>query len=191
MRRIKLPCKIYPTGSIGGGLPVGYQECAWLETNGSQWIDTGVVPNLDEDIEIQWCSYGNGGPMWGSDNYVHQIGYLRIFSALAQGNYIHIPGKTFTGTYTAATGNFVLTADGITPSVVPRGDDACAVPMYLFRRYTGSSGERGRVMYAKIGTHHFVPALHVARQEGVMIDVSTGAVYHNKGTGSFTWQVKN
>ena len=190
MRSIKLPCKTYPTGSVGGGLPVGYQECDWLETDGSQWIDTGIIPDWNEDIEIQWCSYGGGWSMWGSDNYVYQIGYLRIFSTSAQGNYYHVAGKTFTGTYTASTGNFVISSDGITLSVVPRGDDACAVPMYLFRRYTGLSGERGRVMYAKIGTHHFVPALHINTQEGVMVDVSTGMVYHNKGTGAFTWQVK-
>lgn len=81
--------------------------------------------------------------MWGSDNYVHQIGYLRIFNTLAQGGYTHVAGKTFTGTYTASTGNFVISSDGITLSVVPRGDDACAVPMCICSEDTQEAQVKG------------------------------------------------
>lgn len=190
MRMIKLPCKTFPIGSVEAGLPSGYSECDWLESDGYQWIDTGVVPNWDEDIEIQWCSYGGGTPVWGADNFVYQGGYLRIFSLSGESSYRHADGRVYTGTYTASTGMFLLTTDYDAPVYRPRGNAECQAPLHLFKRYTNSSRVRGRIMYAKIGTHHFVPALSVRGQEGVMIDISTGAVYHNKGTGAFTWQVK-
>lgn len=191
MRRIKLPCKTYPTGSVGSGLPPGYQECDWLESDGYQWIDTGIIPNWNEDIEIQWCSYGGETPVWGADNFVYQAGYLRIFSLSGIQRYAHVDGRIYTGAYAASTGVFTLTTDYDSPVYQDRSSDACQANMHLFKRFSHMYSTRGRIMYAKMGTHHFVPALHTASNEGVMVDISTGVVYHNKGIGAFTWQVKS
>lgn len=42
------------TGSGGGGdLPEGYRRCDYIQFNGAQWIDTGIIGN--QDTQIHTC----------------------------------------------------------------------------------------------------------------------------------------
>ena len=49
----------YTNGPIN--LPAGYTKCVYLQSDGTQWIDTGVIPNADTGLyaEIQRLNYGN------------------------------------------------------------------------------------------------------------------------------------
>lgn len=42
-------------------LPAGYKKCAYLQSNGTQWIDTGIIPNADTGLYLkaQHLSYGD------------------------------------------------------------------------------------------------------------------------------------
>lgn len=40
------------TGTFGYGDRIGYREIEYIESNGTQYIDTGVVPNSNTDIDI-------------------------------------------------------------------------------------------------------------------------------------------
>ena len=44
---MSIPCKIRP---VGGGLPTGYKRVEYLESTGTQYIDTGYVPDNESGI---------------------------------------------------------------------------------------------------------------------------------------------
>lgn len=51
-------------------LPAGYTKCVYLQSNGTQWIDTEVIPNTDTGIyiEAQHLSYGDHPPIGSWEN---------------------------------------------------------------------------------------------------------------------------
>ena len=51
-------------------LPAGYIKCVYLQSNGTQWIDTEVIPNADTGVYIktQHLNYGDYNPFGSWEN---------------------------------------------------------------------------------------------------------------------------
>ena len=54
-RRIEVPRQ------GGGGLPEGYKELEYIQSSGTQYIDTGFTPNQETKAELDFQMIGNGG----------------------------------------------------------------------------------------------------------------------------------
>lgn len=51
-------------------LPAGYTKCSYLQSDGTQWIDTGYIPNTDTgvSIKLQHLSYGDFIPFGAQES---------------------------------------------------------------------------------------------------------------------------
>ena len=51
-------------------LPAGYTKCVYLQSNGTQWIDTGIIPNADTGLYLraQHLNYGDFVPFGSWEN---------------------------------------------------------------------------------------------------------------------------
>lgn len=41
-------------------LPIGYKECKYLESTGTQYIDTNIIPTNDMGIKVKYCYTASG-----------------------------------------------------------------------------------------------------------------------------------
>ena len=41
-------------------LPIGYKECKYLESTGTQFIDTNIIPTNDMGIKVKYCYTASG-----------------------------------------------------------------------------------------------------------------------------------
>lgn len=52
-------------GVLWKGLPSGYTRLDYIETTGTQWIDTGFIPNQDSRVVCEFVRLGGDG-IWGT-----------------------------------------------------------------------------------------------------------------------------
>ena len=52
----------------GGGLPEGYTAVDYLQSSGTQWIDTGYKYGIDSDTEVKFGTYANGTLLGAQDS---------------------------------------------------------------------------------------------------------------------------
>lgn len=215
-----IPCK-NPDGVVGlydtiGGqfyttplaeepveLPSGYTQVAYLQSSGTQWIDTGFKPNQDTrfvaDVMVTGTSlaymYGARGTQ--SENYNPRQGAM-FNNTLFRSDYGNGMGVTFSSALT--TGNrytvdqdknvCTIDSESVTNTAltfqskytaylfgINEGNSAkyiCTMRAYSFRIY--DNGELVRRM---------IPARNSAGTLG-MYDVIGKTFYTNKGSGTFT-----
>lgn len=80
---------------VGGGLPTGYKRVDFLESTGTQWIDTGYVPDNESGILLdqEKLSTGDFVPM-GSRNDMGNTRFyaLRSLCSVEINDYNSVPG---------------------------------------------------------------------------------------------------
>lgn len=63
------PAKLKALGLLGGGtstgLPAGFFECWYLQSGGTQYVDTGVVMTADTGLKMTYCSPSSGRMAFG------------------------------------------------------------------------------------------------------------------------------
>lgn len=90
---MSIPCKMRPVGVWG--LPVGYKRVEYLESTGTQWIDTGYVPDNESGILLdqEKLSLGDFVPMGSrNDNSNTRFYALRSLSSVEINNPNSVPG---------------------------------------------------------------------------------------------------
>ena len=187
-------------------LPKGFTEVEYLESTGTQYIDTGVNADSDLgfDIGYKFTSLTpEDNTRWGA---IRQVGgnYLRHHTSipssvagyyLGTNNYkCSLPSNTNMHTISLDTVNHTLTVDGTLSSYTPETFD-CNLNYYLLGRnnYLGSSSVgyfNGRLYFAKIYksgvlVRDFIPCLD-SLNVPCLYDKVWGKAYYNKGTGTFT-----
>lgn len=202
---------------VGGAkLPYDVEEVEYLESTGTQWIDTGIIPTIDTicDIDCMSITFVGWGGIVGSctsDNsadsyYFRQSGAVSVkgYSATVDGksnvNQIlvddgvkascHLSKDTFEVNGTIKT--LGATAFSVSPSL----------PMFMFAVNLGGSPWiyrlfKGRVFSCKIYNGNilvrdFIPVRftnELGHSEGAMYDRVSGELepFRNKGTGAFLW----
>lgn len=188
--------KIERTGKPTGRLPEGYTEVEYIQSSGTQFIDTGIIPNNATRVEMDFtltiagtgnrCLFGVGGQFsfrwYGETSVFRTNGRNNVdFPTGISGTVRHSVEKTATET----------TLDGVhTVSTTP---GTITLSLYLLAQHTAS----GTINYSSANLYHckihddntlvrdFVPCKNAAGVAG-LYDLVSSQFYGNAGTGSFS-----
>lgn len=200
----------------GGGLPAEYQEVEYIESTGTQYIDTGYIPNSTDTVEIvadvssantgNVCPFGCRGAY---QNWVYQNSLTVQFNIdsntrfhnyrYSEENYISYSGlfdkkaeiisssHNFLWFALAGTGG-ARTYTGSTPRQPNKN-------LYLF----GANNANGAGSFIKMKlyvsnimtengetTRRFIPCYRISDSVIGMYDLVNRVFYTNAGTGTFT-----
>ena len=177
-------------------LPAEYQGVASIASTGTQQINTGVTPGTTTAVEMDFNTgtYAHQtaffGTTWSSKRY--------LFNQQSGSYYFHGESTALRPTVnnadahlsitTAATGNLVLTIDGVpTTNTVSLSSSGT---LWLF----GTSDKKYRSTYALRSlaitqggapVRDFVPCFRIADGAAGLWDLVGGKFYENAGTGEF------
>ena len=178
-------------------LPIGYTHLDYIQSSGTQYINTGFIPNSNSRIVVKALlntahsiygvnqsganfnmtgSTGNGGVMyyyWGNGGASAQTNYFDQVHTFEQDkNICRVDGNLY-HTYTASSW-------------------AATVPVFLFGRNNGSLNDSGtaRIYSCQLYDNgvlarNFIPCKNASGTIG-MYDTVGQAFYGNAGSGSFT-----
>ena len=191
------------------GLPEGYTAVNYLQSSGTQWINTEITPSQDTKVIIKFMvnEWGFSSLIGGRAAANSNEQFTTYFDADFGGRFLfRMDGMSSAITYTGFKSKTIYIAelsgtkmeftleDGTIPftSGVTISDFSSAVPMLLFKAQNVSgSGLNGKVYSCKIYhqdslVRDFVPCLD-ANGKPCMYDFVSRKPFYNKGTGSFTW----
>ena len=183
-------------------LPVGFVRLDYIESSGTQWIDTGVIPSLTQKyiIDGQFTDVGssqhngatNGGyyflplSIWSGYNYFGcQSGSSAIFSSVSKDLNKHI------FVFDLLNGKFIV--DTVEQSFTPSSNisQVSEIAFYLFRLNGINSGyDYLRLYSCKIydnGTlvRNYIPCYRYSDGVEGLYDTVNNRFDTNQGTGRF------
>ena len=194
---------------IGGTLPSGYTAHLFIQSSGTQFIDTGVPARVQLKVEVDccWLSSGDQTVIGGSSNintnaiylgynnsngrtYVGYAGSWHDFNSGAVDINRHkweIDLQTGTQTMTVDGNVFATTSNTFT-------ETTAAGNLFLFARSNGANKFIGQIFRVKIYDYldngnlirDFVPAVRDSDGAVGMYDIVNDVFYTNAGTGEFT-----
>lgn len=178
-------------------------ELSYLQSSGTQYIDTGIIGSSELKIEIKvmFTTTNNTTYLIGSRNSTNGDAFLLLTNnALLRTDYGtgvngYIPGLTLTTTdiYTITKDLNLTYVDGVLKSTLTKSSFNSGLSMYLFSTNTNGAASaqvRAKIYYCKIWDAHgtllrdFIPVIN----ENVycMYDKVSDSYFINKGTGAFT-----
>lgn len=197
-------------------LPSEYTKLSYLRSTGTQYIDTGIKPAADLELDLTASFEGNYTSTW--DCFLHAgpgdmnsgtFG-LRLFD----GNYqLQVVYNTYSSTsynptvsitpgqvYSIQTGNNYLTLNGVTTTGTTspiNWTPNTTYSMYLFVgrnsgsiwRYVKATLYEMRIWSGGELVRHYIPALNANNVPG-LYDVVSGEFFVNKGSGTFQYAVE-
>jgi hypothetical protein len=203
-------------GGGGGGIPSGYSELEYLQSDGESYINLGYYPNPETILRIDYQSLKQADSEFqaifgATSGAVSSVVAPAFFAYLASNNTLNVSSNKSGG----AAANFAdawnyesrktlvmsnyLTSIGSTARVPQSGsggplEASMEYPLYLFCRNHGNELMRapavGRVYRLQImdnaATHDYVPVIRDSDNVRGLIDTYSGTFYTNAGTGTFT-----
>lgn len=196
-------------GVAGGWLPKGFTELEYLESSGSQYIDTRIVPQTDTRLFIdceRLATLAGVNSIFGCRNTVSGVTnyYDAYFSNNPPETVGFRPYKQLTfnfpsGRFTAAfTGSTVEITGNEPTSYSPKGTVETSNSLYLLSINYGT----GRISQLSVfKVYEFVLAspertllnlVPVLDADGVpcMYDKASKTCFYNSGTGTFGYRIK-
>ncbi len=202
---------IWQKAETQSGLPVGYTAVDYLQSSGTQWINTEITPSQDTKVIIKFMAneWGYESLIGGRATSDSNDQFTTYFDAASNGRFLfRMDGMSSAITYYGIKLHTVYIAefsgtkmefmleDGTISftSGVTISDFSSTVPMLLFKaQNVGGTGLYGKVYSCKIYhqdnlVRDFQPCLDT---DGVpcMFDLVSRKPFYNVGTGSFTWGV--
>ena len=212
----------YPHGYDNNpiNLPAGYTKCSYLQSNGTQWIDTGYIPNTDTgvSIKLQHLSYGDFIPFGAKERSSYEFFPPRFNTNNKLAGYAY--GTTNQQAFYYDKGDDLIytstmnlyndkTLNLISRDTIWRGINYISFgttftrSMWLFSYNTGTDGIvdniskfGGRIFRAKITqdtylAHDFVPCLD-ENNRPCMYDLVTQTPFYNQSGGTdFTYCIEH
>ena len=188
-------------GNVGGGsLPDGYTELEYLQSSGTQYIDTGFKPNqntaimIDLDLDGSFSQYcapfgartGDKAQFWAFTNKEHTTWAARYATTEKS------ISKAITGRRSISLNKNTFSVDKASATFASASFQS-QYNMWIFA--TNSSGTAQYLCKAKIYSaqiyddgvliRNFVPARNASGTLG-LYDTVNGAFYTNAGSGTFT-----
>ena len=198
------PAAVEPVLKGASKLPSGFTEVEYIESSGTQYVDTGVVPNHNTAVmlDIDIVNADNWGPIFGSRDAnvtnefcmfahnptsVYQDGYGNVA-------HVNISVSSVLGrqTINKALNNTYIN-DELKNSFTAATFQG-TYPMFLFQINSGGSavaykisGRIYRAVITKSSTivRDFIPCKNPSGTVG-LYDTVNGTYYGNSGTGVFT-----
>lgn len=198
-QRIKVP-HVLPEPKPTSRLPEGYTELTYIESTGTQHIDTGVKPNGNSRVVLSGYNLSASSKwVFGSWHnwYTNEFGFNFEEGSSAANGFRY--GGVSAGVGGVPLGAFYLDHNGTTytfnntKGTMAAQQFTSSYSMYLFRfnaAGNASSGYfTGRIYFCRIydnGTlvRDFVPCINPDGAVG-LYDLVTAAFFGNSGTGSF------
>lgn len=192
----------------GGGLPTAYQAVEYLESTGTQWIDTGYYPNINTEFYVDFSDWGSTGTVYCTPGGISHTGVhvglytnnqgFRVYTSFGDkydigyinNSYLWLNRTKITigKTGVVQNGEQVLTYTNVTFGEPPYS-------MVLFARRNGTSGEVERFASMKLyesivsesglEVRHFLPCVRKSDNKPGMYDTVSKTFYTNAGTGEF------
>lgn len=204
---------IYPSSYYN--LPAGYKKCVYLQSDGTQWIDTGVIPNNETGLYFKGLqlTYGNFVPFGVDENnntiypprFSNKVLYYKWGSSAIQmmtwnkaGDLIFHSSINF---YNSKIAKFD-SEDTDVESYITSQTGTYTLPIWLFSynyrgAYSASYGKwAGRVYRAQITQgdaliHDYVPCLDADNRPCMYDLIGEEALYNQSGGTEFTYCVEH
>lgn len=189
-----------PHQDAGGRLPSGYTELQYIESTGTQWIDTGITPTQDYTLYTKVSFLGSSGTNVlgtrnSSNDTTNRFGIISFGSSALFGAFYgtnSVTGKAVDRTpHEFSIGPDGFTMDEETVSV-QQTNFSCSYPIILFGFNNGANGIVGaeeRVYSCKIYSdgqlvRDFIPCIN---PDGIigLYDKENAIFYQNSGNGDF------
>ena len=189
-----------PHQDAGGRLPSGYTELQYIESTGTQWIDTDITPTQNYTLYIKVAFLGSSGTnVLGTRNSsndttnrfgIISFGASALFGAFYGTN--SVTGKAVDqNLHEFSIGPDGFTMDEETVSV-QQTNFSCSYPIILFGFNNGANGIVGaeeKVYSCKIYSdgqlvRDFIPCINPDGITG-LYDKETAIFYQNSGSGDF------
>ena len=183
-------------------LPDGYTELTYIQSSGTQYIDTGFKPNQDTRVvgDMQFLNNTSGNP-------ASLFGYRKSTSAqryefFQYNSLLYSPYNTSAGSTISMTTNKIsidknkgtTLVNGSALSTITYANFQCSGNLYLFALNNNGSvanvNGNKRIYSCQIYdngtlTRNFVPCKNPSGVVG-MYDMVNNVFYQNSGTGTFT-----
>lgn len=188
---------------IASRLPAEYQEVEYIQSSGTQYIDTGFNPNQDTRT-VMTCEIVSGSVCYVFGTWlehpqsmysVYWVNYWGVDYASSRTEYTGETSKKVT----IDMNKNVITV-GNTTKTVTKTTFTAPAPLTLFALNNSSNANPGQPDYFAIaklyqckmydnGTliRDFVPCYRKSNRVGGLYDIVNGVFYGNAGTGAFTF----
>lgn len=190
---------VHPTEAPQGRLPDGYTELEYIQSTGTQYINTGVQPNQNTRVTATAFLTPSDVGTWlfGARNAASDstFGFLTYKNAY-RSDYNTDQNKTIPAAYSDPfeidKNKNQTQINGETEATSSVGTFQCNYPLILFANNTGGSisgGGSGKIYQLSIydnGTmvRMFIPCINPDGEIG-LYDAANGQFYGNSGTGVF------
>lgn len=193
-QKIKIPRK----GS--GKLPEGYTELEYIESTGTQYIDTGVNPNQNTRIicttnlaKQNTAAWLFGARNGSGDSTFGFLTYQNAYRSDYNTNQDQTISDTYTGFFTVDKDKNVTKINGETKITNAVGTFQTSYPMFLFANnnggrvagYSSCAIQTCQIYDNDTLVRDYVPAKNSSGVVG-LYDVANSMFYTNAGTGTFT-----
>lgn len=193
----------------GGRLPDAYQEVEYIQSTGTQYIDTGVPPDVTIEFEIDYAitQIAQFESLTGSDPEQNKwFSFGIVGNSSVKRNYIYVgnSNKTFTNNYgelnlktKAVYSNGSITISNINGSVTQTLTNITMgvnnLPMFLFalnRQNKASDNSYVKIYSAILNKNNekvreLVPCYRKSDNVIGLYDLVNKTFYTNAGTGTF------
>lgn len=191
----------------GAVLPGGYQKANYLECTGTQYIDTGFVPDVNSAMYCKMAITDDGSNMRNNTSgcvltgnkgwfcvggYGSSIGLVALFSVDNRGGATIAYDNDFHDFY-IANGNQKI--DDVVENNEIDSFLNTMLSVYLFKpnvNYGATLISAQKISSCKLWqsgvlAHDFVPCLRIQDNKPGMYDIVTGEFFTNDGTGEFLY----
>jgi len=200
------PSAFAPLGRIGMGalrVPKEYQELAYIESTGTQWIDTGLLLNIaTAGVSIDCMGLASNNRMWGVSETIESIP-RRISEYFTSAGIAYVSadpgvglGHAISNRAVVAISGGAITLNGVSKGTYTAADIQFTRSFRLFGELQGVGAGtmaigRSRVYSAELTVgaaqvRDLIPARRKADGVLGMWDAVGKSFYTNKGTGVFT-----
>ena len=191
----------------GNALPNGYQKANYLECTGTQYIDTGFVPDVNSAMYCKMaitddgsngrnntsgCVLGGSQGWFCVGGYGSSIGLVALFSIDNRGGATIAHDNDFHDFYIA---NGIQKIDDVVENNEIDSFLADMLSVYLFKAHTNyipmltpaQKISSCKLWQNGVLAHDFVPCLRMQDNKPGMYDVVTEKFFTNDGTGEFLY----
>lgn len=181
-----------------GELPSEYQQVEYIESTGSQYIDTGFIPNQDTEIDSHfYYTYSNDSSLFGarsnsSTQFFLNMSYNGSIIAFQYASNIHQTITCATGEYYASFKSQIFKINNNQYSITKTNFNA-EVSLYLFCNNNNGTTQyfsKAKLYHCKIWDNQnlvrdFIPCYRKSDNVIGLYDLVNNTFYTNAGTGTF------
>ena len=176
------------------GAPLPYlRRVAYLESHGTEWIDTGVLLTNSVDFElgiIQYTRNGYSTNFMGGDNFYvgsYWEGYVYLYvNGVQLTNWNDLFHDGVKESIIKKVGNTFSQHGAFDYKKLIEEDFSCLKSCCLFSKAEGAGRIKTRVTFFNIGDLRLIPVLDPSGRPAMHDEVS-GQLFYNQGSGEFTW----